>query len=96
MSDGTVRRVNIADPEFNLGHPCGEEALEPWDVVFSRPARGRNDTDSSSPVLMFSDVSTVAASVYPDSGKLVIWTGNDDDDLIVMRASGVDYWDGEG
>jgi hypothetical protein len=23
-------------------------------------------------------------------------TGNDDDDLIVKRTSGVDYWDGEG
>jgi hypothetical protein len=45
---------------------------------------------------MFSDVSMVAASVYPDSGKIAIWTGNDDDDLIVKRTSRVDYWDGEG
>ena len=56
----------------------------------------RNDTDSTARVLMFSDVSKVAASVYPDSGKVAIWTGNDSDDLIVKRTSGVDYWDGEG
>jgi hypothetical protein len=56
----------------------------------------RNNTGSTARVLMFSDVSMVAASVYPDSGKIAIWTGNDDDDLIVKRTSGVDYWDGEG
>ena len=45
---------------------------------------------------MFSNTSEVAASVYPDSDKIAIWTGNDDDDLIVKRTSGVGYWDGEG
>ena len=84
-----------------LRHPGGEDALEPWDVVFFPPGSEgahmvRNDTDSTARVLMFSDVSKVAASVYPDSGKIAIWTGNDDDDLIVKRTSGVDYWDGEG
>lgn len=29
-----------------------------------------------------------------DSGKIAIWTGNGDDDLIVKRTSAVDYWDG--
>ena len=43
---------------------------------------------------MFSNVST-AASVYPDSDKIGIWTGNPDDEVIVKRSSGVDYWDGE-
>jgi hypothetical protein len=38
---------------------------------------------------MFSNVSTVAASVYPDSDKIAIWTGNDADDLVVRRTSGV-------
>ncbi len=55
----------------------------------------RNDTESTARVLMFSDTSKVAASVYPDSGKIAIWTGNEADDLIVKRTSGVDYWDGE-
>ena len=83
-----------------LRHPEGEDKLEPWDVVFFPPGPGgahavRNDTDSTARVLMFSDVSKVAASVYPDSGKVAIWTGNPDDDVIVKRTSGVDYWDGE-
>ena len=56
----------------------------------------RNDGDAAARVLMFSNTSKVAASVYPDSGKIAIWTGIDDDDLVVRRTSGVDYWDGEG
>jgi uncharacterized cupin superfamily protein len=83
-----------------LRDPAGEHALEPWDVVFFPAGPGgahavRNDTDQTVRVLMFSDRSTVAASVYPDSGKIAIWTGNDEDNLIVRRTSGVDYWDGE-
>jgi uncharacterized cupin superfamily protein len=84
-----------------LRHPDGEEGLEPWDVVFFPPGPGgahavRNDSDSTARVLMFSNTSKVAATVYPDSNKVAIWTGNDADDLIVRRTSGVDYWDGEG
>jgi uncharacterized cupin superfamily protein len=83
-----------------LRHPGGEDALEPWDVVFfpSGPAGAhavRNETDAPIRVLMFSDRSTVAASVYPDSDKIAIWTGNEHDNVIVRRTSGVDYWDGE-
>ena len=37
----------------------------------------------------------VPRAVYPDSGKVGIWTGNTDDDLIVERSSGVGYWHGE-
>ena len=83
-----------------LRHAEGEDALEPWDVVFFPPGPGgahavRNDSDSAARVLMFSNTSKVAATVYPDSDKIAIWTGSDDDDLIVRRTSGVDYWDGE-
>jgi len=34
--------------------------------------------------------------VYSDSDKIAIWTGNQHDDVVVRRTSGVDYWDGEG
>ena len=42
-----------------------------------------------------STIVEVAATVYPDSDKIGIWTGNRDDDVIVRRASKVDYFDGE-
>lgn len=83
-----------------LRHPGGEDVLQPWDVAFfpSGPAGAhavRNDADSPARVLMFSDRSTVAASVYPDSDKIAVWTGIERDNIIVRRTSGVDYWDGE-
>ena len=34
--------------------------------------------------------------MYPDSDKIGIYTGNREDDLMVRRSSGVDYYDGEG
>jgi uncharacterized cupin superfamily protein len=83
-----------------LRHPDGEDELKPWDVVFFAPGPGgahavRNSSNSTARVLMFSNTSEVAATVYPDSDKIAIWTGNDADDLVVRRTSGVDYGDGE-
>jgi len=44
---------------------------------------------------MFSDVVLPTATVYPDSDKVGIWTGRREDDVIVRRSSGVEYYDGE-
>jgi hypothetical protein len=45
--------------------------------------------------LMFSDVAVPTATVYPDSDKVGIWTGNRGDDVMVRRSSAVGYYDGE-
>ena len=83
-----------------LRHPEGSDRLAQWDVVrFPIGPEGahlvRNETDEPVRVLMFSTVKHPAATVYPDSDKIAVWTGNRDDDLIVQRTSGVDYWAGE-
>lgn len=83
-----------------LRHPEGSEALEPWDVVcFPRGPEGahgiRNETDTPARVLMFSTVVVPTATVYPDSDKVGIWTGDPDTDVLVHRDSRVDYYDGE-
>jgi uncharacterized cupin superfamily protein len=83
-----------------LRHPDGSDRLEPWDVVcFPAGPEGahgvRNETEEPVRVLMFSTVTHPAATVYPDSDKIGIWTGNRDDNLLVRRSSGVDYYDGE-
>jgi uncharacterized cupin superfamily protein len=88
------------------GHPTlrtpeGSEVLEPWDVVcFPRGPEGahliQNDTEDEVRVLMFSPIVYPTVTVYPDSDKLAAWTGNKDDDLIVKRSSGVEYFEGEG
>jgi uncharacterized cupin superfamily protein len=83
-----------------LRHPGGSDRLEPWDVVcFPRGPEGahgiRNETEQSARVLMFSTVVVPTATVYPDSDKVGIWTGDPEADVLVRRESAVGYYDGE-
>lgn len=83
-----------------LRHPQGSERLDPWDVVFfpkgPEGAHGiRNETEETARVLMFSTVVVPTATVYPDSDKVGIWTGDPEADVVVRRESKVDYFDGE-
>jgi uncharacterized cupin superfamily protein len=83
-----------------LRSPGGEERLEPWDVAcFPRGPEGahsiRNETDDPARVLMFSTVVVPSATVYPDSDKVGVWTGDPETDLVVRRSANVDYYDGE-
>jgi uncharacterized cupin superfamily protein len=83
-----------------LRHPEGSERLAPWDLAcFPRGPEGAhrigNETGESARVLMFSTVVELTATVYPDSGKVGIWTGNPEDDVMVRKDSAVDYYDGE-
>ena len=87
------------------GHPTlrtpeGSEVLDPWDAVrFPKGPSGAhgitNRTEETLRVLMFSTVVTPTATVYPDSDKIGIWTGDADTDLIARRESNVEYFDGE-
>jgi uncharacterized cupin superfamily protein len=83
-----------------LRSPDGEERLAPWDVAcFPRGPEGahavRNETAETARVLMFSTVVTPTATVYPDSDKVGIWTGDKETDVLVRRSSRVGYYDGE-
>jgi uncharacterized cupin superfamily protein len=83
-----------------LRHPQGSDRLDPWDVIFfpkgAEGAHGvRNETDQAVRVLMFSTVVLPTATVYPDSDKVGVWTGDPEADVIVRRESRVDYFDGE-
>lgn len=83
-----------------LRDPGGTEVLDPWDVVrFPKGPEGahgiRNESDEPARVLMFSTVLTPTATVYPDSDKVGIWTGDPETDVIVRRESAVEYYDGE-
>lgn len=84
-----------------LRRPAGSERLRPWDVVcFPRGPEGAhgiaNETEESARLLMFSTVSTPTATVYPDSGKVGIWTGDPASEEIFKGESGASYYDGEG
>jgi uncharacterized cupin superfamily protein len=83
-----------------LRSPDGEERLAPWDVAcFPRGPEGahavRNETAETARVLMFSTVVIPTATVYPDSDKVGIWTGDKETDVLVRRSSRVGYYDGE-
>jgi uncharacterized cupin superfamily protein len=80
--------------------PTGTERLEPLDLVFfpTGPEGAhqiRNDSDAAARVLMWSEVVFPTATAYPDSDKVGVWTPGGDEDLIVPRSAGGDYYDGE-
>ena len=80
--------------------PEGTEQLEPNELVFfPKGPEGAhqisNDGEAPARVLMWSTVVLPTASVYPDSGKVGVWTGNKADDVMVRRESNVEYFDGE-
>lgn len=86
-------RPSVRDPD-------GTHELAPQDMVFfpvgpDGAHQVRNDSDETARVLMWSTVVHPAATVYPDSDKVAIWTGNREDDRIVPRSAGVDYFHGE-
>ena len=81
-------------------HPDGSDRLEPWDVVcFPRGPGGAhkvsNEGEESVRVLMFSTVTLPTATVYPDSGKVGIWTGDRSTETIIRGEPGAAYYDGE-
>jgi uncharacterized cupin superfamily protein len=75
-----------------------EEALAKGDVVcFAAGPDGAhkvlNRGDDTARVLMFSSAREPAVSVYPDSDKIGVWSGNDADRFMFRRKdAGVDYW----
>ena len=90
----------VLEGEPTLRVPDGERTLQPWDVcVFPVGPEGahgvRNDTGAVVRVLMFGEVKVPAATVYPDSDKIGIWTGNKDDDTMVPKSAKVPYFHGE-
>lgn len=83
-----------------LRHPGGEDELEPGDVVlFPIGPEGAhkltNRSDAPARVLFLSTKHRPGVAVYPDSDKIGLWPEDDRDRIMVRRASGVDYWDGE-
>jgi uncharacterized cupin superfamily protein len=90
----------VLDGNPTLRHPQGSDRLKPWDAVFfpkgPEGAHGvRNETEEMVRVLMFSTVVVPTATVYPDSDKVGVWTGDSQADVMVRRESRVDYFDGE-
>ena len=85
-----------------LRTPSGTSQLAPWDVrFFPRGPDGahgvRNETDTTARVMMFSDLTYPAATVYPDSDKVGIHIPdpNRDDGGMFRRSDEVGYFTDE-
>ena len=83
-----------------LRTPEGEEQLDMSDLIFFPTGpegahKVTNATESVVRVVMWSEVVYPAATIYPDSDKLGVFTADRADDLMVKRSSGVKYFDGE-
>lgn len=91
----------VLEGSVRLRTPGGERPLKHGDLVCFPPGpegahKVTNQTSETARVLMFSSSREPAVAVYPDSDKIGVWTGHEDDQLMVRRADGhVAYYDGE-
>lgn len=97
---GEEEWVLVLDGTPSVRTPDGTGELAPLDVVFfPRGPEGahqlRNDSAEPARIIMWSTVVYPTVSVYPDSGKVGVWTAGKVDDVIVERSSTVDYFRGE-
>ena len=83
-----------------LRTPDGERTLERGDLVCFPPGpagahKVTNRSGSPARTLMFSSSRVPAVSVYPDSDKIGVWPGDEQNDLVFRRDSAVPWSDGE-
>jgi|SRR5579884_1012739 len=91
----------VLDGTIELRTPTGSENLETGAVVCFPPGPdGAHKTTSrgAAParIVMFSSVHEPSVAVYPDSDKIGVWPGNEDDTVMLRRQDGhVGYYEGE-
>lgn len=90
----------VVDGAVVVRVPEGELTLERGDLV--RFPAGRdgahkvmNRSDGPARTLLFSRTAVPGVSVYPDSNKIGVWPGNEQDDLIFVCDSAVPWSHGE-
>jgi uncharacterized cupin superfamily protein len=91
----------VLDGTLDLRGPDGTETVHRGALVcFPSGPEGAhkltNHAERSARALMFSSSREPNVAVYPDSGKVGVWPGNEADELMLRRADGnVGYYDGE-
>jgi uncharacterized cupin superfamily protein len=90
----------VVDGTLVMRAPDGEHTLNRGDLVFfpAGPAGAHkvmNRSDSPARTLLFSSARTPAISVYPDSDKIGVWAGDEENDLIFKRGTAVEWSEGE-
>jgi uncharacterized cupin superfamily protein len=91
----------VLEGDVRLRTPAGEEVLTRGGAACfpAGPAGAHhvgNAGAGTARVLMFSSAHEPSVAVYPDSDKIGVWPGNEQDRVMLHRSDGhVDYWDGE-
>ena len=90
----------VVDGTLVLRAPDGEHTLQRGDLVRFPPGpegahKVMNRSDAPAKTLMFSSSRMPAVSVYPDSNKIGVWSGNEPDELIFKRGTAVSWSEGE-
>ena len=90
----------VVEGTLVLRAPDGEHTLQRGDLVRFPPGpegahKVMNRSDAPARTLMFSSACVPAVSVYPDSDKIGVWSGNEPDELIFKRATAVPWSEGE-
>ena len=90
----------VVDGTLVLRAADGEHTLQRGDLVRFPPGpegahKVMNRSDAPARTLMFSSSRVPAVSVYPDSDKIGVWSGNEPDELIFRRTSAVPWSEGE-
>jgi uncharacterized cupin superfamily protein len=90
----------VLDGSLVVRGPDGEQTLEHGDLVCfpAGPAGAHkvmNRGESPARMMMFSSSRVPAVSVYPDSDKIAVWSGNEVDELIFKRSTAVPWAEGE-
>jgi uncharacterized cupin superfamily protein len=90
----------VVDGTVTVRTPDGERTLERGDLVRfpAGPAGAHkvmNKSDAPARTLLFSSARVPAVSVYPDSDKIGVWSGEPADDLIFVRGTAVPWSHGE-
>ena len=86
--------------EVTLRDREGERSLAAGDVVcFPEGPQGAhrvaNHGEQPARIVLFSTKGRPAVAVFPDSEKVLLFSGGEGDDLIARKADAVGYWDGE-
>ncbi|HEY3865192.1 MAG TPA: cupin domain-containing protein [Solirubrobacteraceae bacterium] len=81
--------------------PAGEQELTADEVACFAPGpsgahKVTNRAEQAAKIVMFSSAREPAVTVYPDSDKIGVWPGNDEDQVMLRREDGqVGYYDGQ-
>ena len=96
---GNEEWLLVLDGEPRLRTPAGERTLRAGDLVcFPEGPEGAHKVtagEQAARVLLLSTKSKPDVSVYPDSGKIGVFPGRDEDTAVFRRDSAVEYLDGE-